>query len=118
MVTKNKVIDGDFLDMKVQKRDGKVVIRVLHEDDRILDHSNLQHYGLVSTESFEKGYNLNSKGAWAGILLGPLGLLFGLEKKSHEINQVAVKFKDGKESLLALDHKIYTYLMSQLKLTS
>ena len=118
MVTKNKVIDGDFHDMKVQKRGGRIVIRVLHEEDRILDHSHLQHYALVSTETFEKGYSLNRKGAWGGILLGPLGLLFGLEKKSHEINQVAVKFKDGKESLLVLDHKIYTYLMSQLKLTS
>lgn len=40
-------------------------------------------------------------------LLGPVGLLAGLSAKNKSTVTVAVRFKDGKNSLLEMDDKVY-----------
>ena len=47
-------------------------------------------------------------------MLGPVGLLAGLSAKNKGIYTVAIKFKDGKNSLLEVDDKFYKALIKTM----
>ncbi|AWO73868.1 hypothetical protein C1N76_04305 [Geobacillus thermoleovorans] len=54
------------------------------------------------------------RGLVGSFLLGPVGLLAGLSAKTKGVHVVAIKFKDGKKSLLEVNEKIYAALMKNL----
>ena len=115
MGSMNTVIDGDYLDSKIRKRSGTVVLKDNWGSQLELDHTSVDAYQRVDTREENKGYKLNNKSFFGGMFLGPLGLLLGMEKESVRIHKVAVKFKDGKKSLLELDDELYTKLLDQVR---
>lgn len=52
-----------------------------------------------------------ARGAIGAALLGPVGLLAGLSAKNKGTYNVAIKFKDGKNSLVEIDDKVYKTLV-------
>ena len=90
MGAKNMVIAGDYMGKPITGIGGVVQIYV----DR-------KNYILKSAAS---GI---ARGAVGAALLGPVGLLAGLSAKNKSTVTVAVRFKDGKNSLLEMDDKVY-----------
>ncbi|AOM82216.1 hypothetical protein [Salisediminibacterium beveridgei] len=111
----NRVIDGDYLDSKIGKRSGTVVLKDRWDGQFTLDHHSVEAYQRVDTREEKKGYKMSNKSFLGGLFLGPFGALLGLEKETVRIHKVAVKFKDGKKSLLELDDELYTKLLEQIR---
>lgn len=107
----NKVIDGDYKYITVKVRNGAATIIDKWDGKRVMDHQSVEQYKLLGKRNVNKGYTLNGKSIWGGIFLGPLGFLLGFQKEEIDIHRVAVKFNDGKKSLMELDDKAYTALM-------
>lgn len=115
MAFSNRVIDGDYLDAKVVRRSGKLILQDARNDDLVLDITTVAQYKRFATRQEYKGYNLNGKSLIGGMILGPVGALFGLEREAVHIHQVALQFQDGKKSLLELNDDTYSELLDELK---
>ena len=90
MGAKNMVIAGDYMGKPITGIGGVVQIYVdITEDTRKSAASGI------------------ARGAVGAALLGPVGLLAGLSAKNKSTVTVAVRFKDGKNSLLEMDDKVY-----------
>ena len=115
MAFSNRVIDGDYLDAKVVRRSGKVILQDARNDDLVLDITTVSQYKRIATRQEYKGYNLNGKSFIGAMVLGPIGALFGLEREAVNIHNVALQYQDGKKSLLELDDDTYSELLDELK---
>ena len=115
MAFSNRVIDGDYLDAKVVRRSGKVILQDARNDDLVLDITTVSQYKRIATRQAYKGYNLNGKSFIGAMVLGPIGALFGLEREAVNIHNVALQYQDGKKSLLELNDDTYSELLDELK---
>ncbi len=111
---KNKVIGGayngylvsSFLSNTVSLTKGSTTIDLLK--------SNVESYEVLNEEKKKSGTSAVMRGMGGAMLLGPVGLLAGVSAKSNNIIQVAIYFKDGRKSLLEINDKIYSKLISSL----
>ncbi len=114
---KNKVVAGDYKGSKVSAALGETVqvwTAGLFKKPLYVDKQTVEKYELVTDEHRKSAASGVSRGLVGGMLLGPVGLMAGaLTAKSKGTYTVAIHFKDGKQSLLVVDEKIYKNIVKQ-----
>lgn len=114
MSAKNKVIAGDYLGAKVNCVLGQISFLVSFTKTVDIKKSVVESYDLITDEHRKSAASGVARGAVGAALLGPIGLLAGLSAKNKGVYTVAIKFKDGKNSLIEVDDKIYKTLIKIL----
>lgn len=113
MKAKNKVIAGDYVRYTVSSEFKSISINYGLKSIR-LDGNSVACYTLVTEDIRKSAMSGIIRGYIGSAFLGKAGLLAGLSAKNVGIYLVAVQFKDGKNSLLELDEKLYKKLVIAL----
>lgn len=115
MGAKNKVISGDYLNKSIIQVSGKqasIVVGLMKQIQ--LNRSTVAEYEVVNEESRKSAASAVGRGLAGSLLLGPVGVLAGLSAKSKGVHIIALRFLDGKKSLIEVDDKIYKTLLTVL----
>ena len=107
MGAKNMVIAGDYMGKPITGIGGVVQIYVDRKNYILLDKFGVDSYDVITEDTRNIAASGIARGAVGAALLGPVGLLAGLSAKNKSTVTVAVRFKDGKNSLLEMDDKVY-----------
>jgi len=107
MGAKNKVVAGDYEGKNVVGGIGVPVIGISFGKSLVINKTTVEGYEVITDEHRKSAASGIARGFVGGALLGPVGLLAGLSAKNKGIYMVAVRFKDGKSSLIEVDDKIY-----------
>lgn len=113
-MARNAVIAGDYKDKLISNNiKGEVFIKLkLFGSDKImLDSSTVESYDLITEDIRKSASSGVIRGAVGATLLGPVGLLAGLSAKNKGTYNIAIKFKDGKNSLIEIDDKLYKFFI-------
>lgn len=114
MAAKNKVIAGDYFGKRVMESIGSAHIMIGFIKSIELNSETVEAYEVITDEHRKSAASGVGRGLVGGALLGPVGMLAGgLSAKSKGIYTVAIKFKDGKESLIEVDDKIYKAIVKK-----
>lgn len=97
----NTVVNGDYCNQRILYRKNSIWLS-RKSGDILLDTNTVEKYEAIGNTSLEATANMIAKGFVEASLKGELGA-----------NVVAVKFKDGKRSLLKLDNKAFQIFISQ-----
>lgn len=112
MGAKNKVIAGDYAGRQIVSAVGTVQISTGLFKSLMLNNTTVENYELVTDEHRKSAASGVARGLVGGALLGPVGMLAGgLTAKNKGTYTIAVRFKDGRNSLLEVDDKIYKNLI-------
>ena len=107
MGAKNMVIAGDYLGKGVSNIGGAVQIFLDRKNYVLLDKFGIDSYDVIIEETSKSAASGIARGAVGAALLGPVGLLAGVSAKNKGVYTIAIRFKDGKNSLIEIDDKIY-----------
>lgn len=114
MAAKNKVIAGDYSGKQVTGSLGVVQIILGFTKTLVLDSSTVEACEVITDDHRKSAASGIGRGLVGGALLGPVGMLAGgLSAKNKGTFTVAVKFKDGKNSLVEINDKIYKSLVKK-----
>lgn len=111
MSAKNKVIAGDYDGKMVMQTFGMVSISTGLFKSVDVNRETIEEYEIVDESNRTSAVSAVGRGLAGGLLLGPVGMLAGLSAKKKGVHIVAIRFKDGKKSLLEIDDKIYSALV-------
>ena len=114
MGAKNKVIAGDYDGKLITPTLGYIMIRISFSEKIYLDKNKIESYEVITDEHRKSAMSGITRGAIGATLLGPIGLLAGLSAKSKGIYTIALKFKDGKNSLIEINDNLYKILIKSL----
>lgn len=114
MGAQNKVIAGDYIGKMAGVSLVQLYIATSFGKPMYLNKQNIEAYELITDEQRKSAASGVIRGAVGATLLGPVGLLAGLSAKNKGIYTVAIKFKDGKNSLLEVDDKFYKALIKTM----
>jgi len=114
MGAKNKVIAGDYVGKVIISTFNSVAIGVSFGKNLSVDKQTVESYEVITDEHRKSAVSGVARGAVGALLLGPVGLLAGLSAKNKGIFTVAIKFKDGKNSLVEINDKIYKNIIKTL----
>lgn len=121
MGAKNAVIAGDCTEYTLLKVANNIMLikykgtfSFKKEDEIILNNDTVEQYEVITDEQRKSAASGIARGAIGATLLGPVGVLAGLSAKNKGVYTIAIKFKDGKNSLLEVDDKIYKQLVKNL----
>lgn len=114
MGAKNQVIAGDYERKNVMVIRGVACIMIGLTKKIELTKENVEEYELLDEANQKSAMSAIGRGLVGSFFLGPVGLLAGLSAKNKGIHIVAIKFKDGKKSLLEINDKIYAALIQKL----
>lgn len=110
----NKVIAGDYKDENIIHASGDVYITTSILKPLLLSKENIESYEVITDEHRKSAASAISRGLIGGIA-GPAGILGGaLSAKNIGTYRVAIQFKDGKQSLIEINEKIYKKLVQNL----
>lgn len=113
-MAKNMVIAGDYKDKGLTNTRKGLVIATGFTKRIPVTKDTVESYELVDEEQRTKAMSAIGRGMVGSLALGPVGLLAGLSAKKKGTYLVAIKFKDGKESLIELDDTLYKALVKTL----
>lgn len=117
---KNKVIAGDYESYGVidgfdnKKKESKAEIILSFKNCVEIDKDTVESYEIITEEKRKSASSGIARGAIGMTLLGPVGLLAAMSAKQKGIYTIALKFKDGKNSLIEVDEKIYKRILKTL----
>lgn len=111
MGAKNKVIAGDYNGKIIGASFGQLYIGVGFGKNLYLNKDVVESYEVITEEQRKSAASGVARGAIGVALLGPVGMLAGLSAKNKGTYNVAIRFKDGKNSLVEIDDKIYKELV-------
>lgn len=114
MGAKNRVIAGDYMGKSVTGVVGAVQICVDFRTLVPLDKFGVDSYEVITEDTRKSAASGIARGAVGAALLGPVGMLAGLSAKNKSTVTLAVRFKDGKNSLIEVDEKIYKKFMQAM----
>lgn len=112
MGAKNQVIAGDYIGKPITKLGGAVQIYIDRNNLILLDKFSVETYDVITEDVRKSASSGIARGAVGAALLGPVGLLAGLSAKNKSTVTIAIRFKDGKNSLIEIDEKIYKTFVS------
>ena len=114
-MAKNKVVAG-FLEGRSIKKEFLTDAIVIGEglDQRCISKADVSDYQLVTEEMRKSAVSGVARGAIGAALLGPVGLLAGLSAKNKGTYNIVINWKNGKQSLIEVDDKIYKQIMKDL----
>lgn len=109
MGAKNAVIAGDYLGKGIAVLGGipNILNGHMPAEYIMLDKYSIETYDVITEEMRKSASSGIIRGAIGSALLGPVGLLAGLSAKNKGVYTIAVKFKDGRNSLLEINDKVY-----------
>lgn len=112
MGAKNLVIAGEYegKGLAVLNNETCIVIAInfIKSQKIKLNKTTVESYEVITDEHRKSASSGVARGLVGGALLGPVGLLAGgLSAKNKGTYTLAIRFKDGKSSLLEVDDKIY-----------
>lgn len=107
MGSKNMVIAGDYVGKGITNVGGVVQIFLDRQNYILLDKFSIDIYDVITEDTRKSAASGVARGAIGAALLGPVGMLAGLSAKNKSIVTIAIRFKDGKNSLIEVDEKIY-----------
>ena len=110
-MAKNSVIAGDYLGKMVMSRGVAPYISLGFRKELILNKSSIESYEVIAEDISKSAVSGVARGAVGAALLGPVGMLAGLSAKNKGAYTIAIKFRDGKNSLIEIDDKIYKDLI-------
>ena len=110
---KNQVVTGDYQGKVIALIGGElyITLNITGSKRVMLDKSQVESYELIKAETSKSASSGIMRGAVGAAFLGPVGLLAGVSAKNVGINTVAIRFKDGKKSLLEIDEEKYRQLI-------
>ena len=110
------VIAGDYKGKGIHWEPNEVAIMLGIGRKKLvfLNKDNVESYELITEEMTKSASSAIVRGAIGSALLGPIGLLAGLSAKNKSQHVVAVKFKDGKNSLIEFKEKEYKEFIKQM----
>lgn len=114
MGAKNAVIAGDYINKEILLTAGGTLplISVDYITDIELNKFFVESYEIITDDQRRSAASGVGRGLVGGALLGPVGMLAGaMSAKNKGVYQIAIKFKDGKKSLIEVDDKIYKALI-------
>ncbi len=115
MGAKNRVVAGDYKGKVVSEilGDIHIIVKVGHpENDVLLNKSYVDSYEVITEDISQSATSGAIRGAVGSALFGSAGMLAGVASaKKKSIITLAVHFKDGKNSLLEIDEKLYKKLI-------
>lgn len=114
MGAKNKVIAGDYEGRPVSGVGNSLYIVTGFMKTVDINRDTVESYEVVDEEIKTSAVSAVGRGLVGSFFLGPAGLLAGLTAKKKGVHVVAIKFKDGKKSLLELDDKLFKVLTRTL----
>ena len=76
-----------------------------------IDKLMARGYELVTEEMRKSATSGVARGAVGAVLLGPVGLLAGLSAKNKGTYTLVVTWRDGEQSLMEVDEKIYKLIV-------
>lgn len=106
-MAKNMVIAGDYMNKGVANILGSAQILLDRKNVITLDKYTVDSYDVITEDSRKSAASGIARGAVGVALLGPVGMLAGLSAKNKNTITIAIRFKDGKNSLIEIDEKIY-----------
>ena len=109
-----KVIAGDYKECRFVKSPEGIIIAVSITKTVLINKDTVEAYEVIDEQHKTKAMSAIGRGMIGSMALGPVGLLAGLSAKKKGTYLVAVKFRDGKESLLELDDKLYKIIVKTL----
>ena len=108
-MAKNSVIAGDYIGKGISVIGG--IPNILNgfgaSNYVMIDKYAIDTYDVITEDITKSASSGIIRGAVGATLLGPVGLLAGLSAKNKGEYTIAIKFKDGKNSLIEIDEKIY-----------
>ena len=114
-MAKNKVIAGDYLGHPVMQTLGIAFISLGITKAIDITKDNVESYEIIDEKQIKSTASAVGRGLIGGALLGTVGMLGGaLTSKKKGIYIIAIKFKDGKNSLVDVNEKIYRAIITQL----
>lgn len=119
MGAKNKVIAGDYEGKSVMygydnNKEQKVIILLEVKNCIGIDKNTVESYEVITEETRKSASSGIARGAIGMTLLGPVGLLAAMSAKQKGVYTVALRFKDGKNSLIEINEKLYKKLLQTL----
>lgn len=113
---RNKVIKGDYTSWDVFKGLNEPYFHLTFggQADIILNKVTVESYQVITEEQRKSGTSAVLRAGAGAVLLGGVGLLAGLSAKNKGIYIVAIQFKNGKQSLIEIDEKIYKQLVQAM----
>lgn len=109
----NTVVNGDYCNQRILYRKNSIWLS-RKSGDILLDTNTVEKYEAVGNTSLESAANAAVRGYVGASIGGKLGAGIGLlTAKKTGGNVIAVKFKDGKRSVLKLDNKAFQAFVSQ-----
>lgn len=115
MKARNKVVAGDFK--------GEVVCgnEILEPYITIgffkkykINKDTVESFEVINAETVSGASSGIARGAVGAALVGPVGMLAGATAKGSGVYMVAIKFKDGKNSLIEVETKRYKAIIETL----
>lgn len=110
----NGVIAGDYKHKKVGSNIYNLTINLGFRKKVPISKETIEAYEIVDEENRIKATSAIGRGMIGSLALGPVGLLAGLSAKKKTDYLIALKFKDGKESLIEINKIFYDMLVRTL----
>ena len=112
-MAKNAVIAGDYIGKGIAIVGGipNILNGFSASNYVMIDKYAIDVYDVITEDITKSASSGIARGAIGAALLGPVGLLAGLSAKNKGVYTIAIKFKDGKNSLIEVDEKIYKALV-------
>lgn len=114
MGAKNRVIAGDYMGKSVTGVGGIVQICVDFKTLVPLNKFGVESYEVITEDTRKSALSGVARGAVGAALLGPVGMLAGLSAKNKSTVTLAIRFKDGKNSLIEVDEKIHKKIVQSM----
>ncbi|NYV27839.1 hypothetical protein HP397_03245 [Streptobacillus felis] len=112
-MAKNKVISGEYCGRVVSSSIGEPYI--ITGFFKTLNLSEIvESYEVLDEEKLKSASSAIIRGAIGATILGPVGLLAGLSAKNKISKIILLRLKDGKESIIEVDQKIYMSIIKTL----
>ena len=88
---------------------------IIHKDWQWINGSTVVNHEIITEESVKSASSGVARGIVGGVLLGPVGMLGGaLSAKNITTRHVAIEWRDGERSLLAVKGDMYNALASKI----
>ncbi|MGJ0848308.1 hypothetical protein ACR77J_16580 [Tissierella praeacuta] len=110
----NMVIAGDYKNKMVGSTLKCLTIKTGWMQKVEINKSTVEAYEIVDEEQKTKAMSAIGRGMIGSLALGPVGMLAGLSAKKKKTYLIAIKFKDGKESLIEINDVFYKHLIKSL----
>lgn len=113
-MAQNKVIAGDYQGKNLMLGRNEVLLYTSFTKSFPLNKNSIDSYELITEEHRKSAVSGVTRGLVGGALLGPVGLLAGLSAKNKGTHVIAIKFTDGKQSLIEINEKLYKTLIQTM----